>query len=221
MSAIPPVLELRGATCTRPRAAAVGPQSIAVGAGEVCALMGPSGSGKSTLLALLAGVERVDSGAGGSVWWWGRDVTRASESALALLRRGSLGVVGQSYGMLEHLPLWRGVALGLLAQGVPAKEQRERALQALAELGLEGSLALRLPRELSGGERQRAAVARALLTAGRALIADEPTSNQDPANAERVAQALRRRARAGVAVVLSTHDPLLSSLADRCLRLGG
>jgi len=147
-------------------------------------------------------------------------VTRERESALALLRRGRIGVVGQGFGLLEHLPVWRGVAVGLIAQGIPLEEQRARAKAALAELGLDARLAERRPAELSGGERQRAAVARALLVASEALIADEPTSNQDAAAGELVVRAFAARAARGCAVVVATHDDALASLADRRLVLG-
>ncbi len=187
-----------------------------VHAGELCALLGPSGSGKSTLLALLAGVERADRG---RVLCCGGDITGASESDLALLRRGRIGVVGQSFSLHEHLPLWRGVAIPLALLGVARKEQRARALVELESLGIRASLAERLPAQLSGGERQRAALACALLSAQVGLIVDEPTSNQDADTAQLVVDVLQARVARGLALIVATHDPRLEAVANQCLRL--
>ncbi len=216
MSASDPVFELVDVERARARAPLVGPISLRVHAAELCALLGPSGSGKSTLLALLAGVERADRG---RVLCCGQDVTRASESDLALLRRGRIGVVGQSFLLQEHLPLWQGVAIPLALLGVARKERRARAHLELESLGIRASLAERLPAQLSGGERQRAALACALLSAEVGLIADEPTSNQDADTAELVVNALLARVARGLALIVATHDPRLESAANQRLRL--
>ena len=216
MSNASPVFELEGALRRRPRSPAIGPFSLAVTPGSLCALLGPSGSGKSTLLALLAGIEVVDSG---RVRWSGVDVTHASQSALALARRGRIGIVGQGFALLEHLPLWQGVAIGCVVQGIGRAEQQRRAHAELERVGISAALAQRLPRELSGGERQRAAVARALISAQVGLIADEPTSNQDPANAQLVLLALSEAKARGCAVIVSTHDLQLERLADQRIAL--
>jgi putative ABC transport system ATP-binding protein len=210
------VFELDQVERARAGAPLVGPQSLSVQRGGVCALLGPSGSGKSTLLALLAGVESADRG---RVLWNGRDVTRASESTLALLRRGSIGILGQSFLLLEHLPVWRGVAIGLAARGFGLRLQKQQALAELAALGIDARCAERLPAQLSGGERQRAALARALLSSEIGLIGDEPTSNQDADSAELVVNALLGRVARGCALVVATHDPRLATAADQCVRL--
>ncbi len=216
MNAPSAVFELDSVQRARAGAPAIGPCSLRIERGGVAALAGPSGSGKSTLLALLAGVESADRG---RVLWEGRDVTRASESALALLRRGRIGVVGQSSLLLEHLPVWQGAAIGLSACGVPRRERRTRALAQLEALGIDARLGERLPAHLSGGERQRVCLARALLTAELGLILDEPTSNQDERSAELVIDALRARADRGTAMVIATHDAQLERLADQRLQL--
>ncbi len=216
MSAASPIFELVEVQRARARAPLVGPHSLQVNAGSLCTLLGPSGSGKSTLLALLAGVERADRG---RVLCCGHDISDASESDLALLRRGGIGVVGQSFLLQEHLPLWQGVALPLAIRGLARSEQRRRALLELESLGIAASLAERLPAQLSGGERQRAALACALLSAEIGLIADEPTSNQDADTAEIVVNVLLARVARGLALIVATHDPRLEAAATQYLRL--
>lgn len=216
MNAVAPVFELVQVERHRARAPVVGPFSLQAQPGCLFVLQGPSGSGKSTLLALLAGVETADRG---RVLWQGMDMTHASQSTLALARRGRIGVIGQSYSLLEHLPLWQAVAVACVPQGVRCAQQRRLAYGALERVGLDAQLALRLPRELSGGERQRAALACALISARTGLIADEPTSNQDGVNAARVLSVLRELREQGCALVLSSHDPKLQGCADRRLVL--
>jgi len=216
MSANAAVFELLEVERQRPRAPLVGPFSLRVEPGCLFVLQGPSGSGKSTLLALLAGVESADRG---RVLWQGSDMTRAAQSTLALARRGRIGIVGQAFALLEHLPLWQAVAVSGVPQGLRRAQQRRLALGALERVGVDAALALRLPRELSGGERQRAALACALLSARVGLIADEPTSNQDALNAARVVAVLRELREQGCALVLSSHDPQLQGCADRRLLL--
>lgn len=216
MSANPAVFELERAERSRARGPRVGPCSLRVDAGRLCVLVGPSGSGKSTLLALLAGVEAAD---GGRVLWQGIERTSASQSELALARLGRIGIVGQSFALLEHLPLWQAVSIAGVPQGSSRARMRERAEAALERLGLSAHIAQRRPRELSGGERQRAALARALLSAGVGLIADEPTSNQDPVHAARIVQVLLEERSRGCAVVVATHDPELIRVADQRLEL--
>lgn len=206
-----PVFELREASLERADLR-IGPCSLEVRAGECVALTGPSGSGKSTLLALAAGVEAAHSG---RVLWSGVDVTGASESTLAQLRRGRIGVMGQEHALLDHLPLWRGVSIGDVLRGEGAVAMRARAIRALAVLGLSESAADRRPARLSGGERQRAALARALLVGGVGLILDEPTSNLDLSSAKRVIEAVEAARARGVAVLLATHDERLLELAQR------
>lgn len=211
-----PVFELRDALVERAAGVRIGPCRVAVRAGECVALTGPSGSGKSTWLALAAGVETARLG---RVLWSGVDVTEASESRLAQLRRGRIGVMGQEHVLIEHLPLWRGVAIGDVLRGDGVAAMRERAVRMLASLGLPESAADRRPARLSGGERQRAALARALLVGNVGLILDEPTSNLDAASAKRVVDAVEVARARGAAVLLATHDERLLERAQRCVPL--
>jgi len=191
------------------------PATLSFAAGTLTAVVGRSGAGKTTLLHLLAGFERADAG---RIHLFGRDVTAASESALARLRREKIGIVHQQCVFLDHLPLWQNVACRLVPIGVPARERRARARAALERFGLEGKLERR-PRELSGGEQQRAALARALIAAPRLLIADEPTAHVDAQTAAGIADLFSALRAEGVALVLATHDALLVARADATVEL--
>jgi putative ABC transport system ATP-binding protein len=174
--------------------------------GMQVALTGPSGSGKSTLLHLLAGLDTPTSG---TIAWPGLDGSPFG-------RPGVVGMVFQGPSLLPPLDVTENVALPLLLAGVGESEARERAQQALRSAGL-AELGSRLPEELSGGQAQRVAVARALATRPRVILADEPTGQLDSAHAAEVAALLLEAAtRLGAALVLATHDITLASrLPDR------
>ncbi|HEX3428331.1 MAG TPA: ABC transporter ATP-binding protein, partial [Candidatus Limnocylindrales bacterium] len=156
--------------------------SLDVEAGEFVAIQGPSGSGKSTLLGLLAGIDQADSG---TVTILGHDLARLSPAERARLRRSSMGVVFQAFGLVSSLSAGENVALPLAFDGVAESERQERATAALAEVGLDGFGPARVD-ELSGGERQRVGVARALIAGPRLILADEPAGSLDDENAAQV-----------------------------------
>ncbi|HEX7955774.1 MAG TPA: ABC transporter ATP-binding protein [Pyrinomonadaceae bacterium] len=190
--------------------------SFRLGAGEMAAVVGASGAGKTTLLHVCGGLEAAD---GGSIKVGGFDVTRASPSELVRWRGREVGFVFQSHRLLADLSAEENVALPLLV----ARERRGAALsRARAMLGRVG-LSARLRHaagELSGGEQQRVAVARALVTRPRLVLADEPTGNLDERNAAEVGAlllSLCREARA--CVLLATHNERLAALCDRRLVL--
>lgn len=188
--------------------------SLRVDAGEFVALIGPSGSGKSTLLALLGGLERPSAG---EVDVAGLRLDRADEARLATHRREAIGFVFQTFELIPELTLRENVLLpARIAGDVGAR--RARAAELIASLGL-ADRADALPAYLSGGEQQRAAVARALLRDPPVLLADEPTGNLDSASGRAVLAALRAAAAPHRAVVVATHDPEVSALADRTVRL--
>jgi len=185
-----------------------------VEAGEFLAIVGPSGGGKSTLLHLLAGIDRPTSG---TVSVGGRDIARLSEKAMTLYRRREAGMVFQFFNLLPHLTVLENVELPRALDGLPDAAARAREL--LDRVGLLPRAAA-YPYELSGGEMQRAAIARALVTGARLLLADEPTGNLDSANGERVLELIDEiRRERSVTLVLATHSPTAARRADRTLEL--
>jgi ABC-type lipoprotein export system ATPase subunit len=178
-------------------------------AGRLHAVTGPSGSGKTTLLHLLAGLDLPDEG---SVVVDGVDLTTLDRAERAALRRARIAYVGQQAGLVPHLSALENVELALALRGVA--EPRLQALNALEAVGL-GERATQRVVRLSQGERARVAVARAAAARPTVLLADEPTSRLDGANAISVAILLARLARdTGAAVLCSTHDPLVIEQAD-------
>jgi len=188
---------------------------LAVGEGDFLAVVGPSGSGKTTLLNLVGA---LDVATGGRVTVFGEDLAHLSRRARAQLRLRSLGFVFQAYNLVPVLTALENVEFVLELQGGGA-ERRGRARSVLDELSL-GDLADRRPHELSGGQQQRVAVARAVASRPRLVLADEPTANLDSENAEGLLRMMRRmRDEHGMTFVFSTHDPLVVSHATRVVTL--
>jgi ABC-type lipoprotein export system ATPase subunit len=182
--------------------------------GRLHAVIGPSGSGKTTFLHLLAGLEVPD---GGSVEIGGVDLNGLDRAGRAALRRAEVAYVGQQAGLVPHLSALENVELALALRGI--EDGRPAALAALESVGL-GERATQRVARLSQGERARVAIARALAAEPRLLIADDPTSRLDGANAIAVAILLARLARdTGAAVVCATHDPLVIEQADETVPL--
>jgi putative ABC transport system ATP-binding protein len=190
--------------------------SFSVAPAEFVSIVGPSGSGKSTLLHLLGALDRPTSG---SLRFSGRDVAELDDTALAHLRNTEIGFVFQQFQLLSRTSALANVMLPLVYRGIGKAERRERAAAALTSVGLAHRLAHR-PAQLSGGEQQRVAVARALVTEPRMLLADEPTGNLDTATGIQIMSLLRDlNAERGVALVVITHDPDVSSQAPRQIRI--
>jgi ABC-type lipoprotein export system ATPase subunit len=183
--------------------------------GEMVALMGPSGCGKSTLLNLIGCQDRPSAG---SVTIDGHATTHLSESALARLRRERIGMVFQSFNLLESLSILDNVAMPLILQGRSSAEFVEKAMGVLEAVGL-SSRANAYPRELSGGQQQRVAVARAVIHEPAVLLADEATGNLDSVNAAAILTLLRAFADRGQAIVIATHSAQVAAACDRTIHL--
>jgi putative ABC transport system ATP-binding protein len=185
--------------------------SLSVKRGDTAAVVGPSGAGKSTLLALLAGLDEPTSG---QVWLGDEELTALDEDGRARLRNRQVGFVFQSFHLLPSLTALENVLLPLELSGVD--HESERALQALAQVGLD-SRVHHYPRQLSGGEKQRVAIARAFVAEPALLFADEPTGNLDNKTGELILQLLfDLNSAARTTLVLVTHD---LAAADRCHRI--
>ncbi len=183
--------------------------------GDFAAIVGPSGSGKTTLLNLVGALDSVTSG---RLTVLGEDMTALGRRGKADLRLRSLGFVFQAYNLIPVLTARENVEFVLELQGV-GRERESRAGQVLRELGLE-DLTDRRPPEMSGGQQQRVAVARAVASRPRLVLADEPTANLDGENAEVLLRMMRSlNAEQGLTFVLSTHDPRVVAHARRVVTL--
>jgi putative ABC transport system ATP-binding protein len=187
---------------------------LTVRRGEVLMITGPSGSGKTTMLQIAGCMIRPTSG---SVAVSGRDMGQSTEAERLEARRQHLGFVFQSFHLLAALPVDENVALAQRLKRQPIDMGRVHDL--LHTLGI-GTKARKYPKHLSGGERQRVAIARALIGSPDVILADEPTSALDSNSAATVGQLLRQAAHEfQTAVIVTTHDPRLGSIADRRVSL--
>ena len=188
---------------------------LAVGPGEMVAIMGPSGCGKSTLLHVLGGLDVPTSG---SVFLRGDRFDDLSEGRRAVLRRREIGYVFQFFNLVANLSVADNVELPMLLVGRSRREARARRDELLGRLGLAGHAA-KAPAELSGGEQQRVALARALANEPTALLADEPTGNLDRAASAEVVALLRECHEAAQTILLVTHDEGVAAAAERLVRM--
>ena len=198
-----------------PDVAALQGVSVTIEEGELLAIVGPSGSGKSTLMHVLGTLERPTAGA---LRIDGHEAEGLSDRSLAALRASAIGFVFQQFFLLDGGPRSTTSQTACSTAGGPWRERRERAHDALLQVGLAHRLAHR-PNQLSGGEQQRVAVARAIVGAPRILFADEPTGNLDTASGEAVVELLRDLNRTGTTVVVITHDRELAAGLPRRVEL--
>jgi len=189
---------------------------IEIADGEFTALAGPSGSGKTTLLNVLGALDTADEG---DVSLEGETYGDLSSGALAELRLRKLGFVFQSYNLIPVFSAIENIEFVMELQAVDAKERRARAEEVLEQVGLAG-LGKKRPLEMSGGQQQRVAVARAIASRPRLVLADEPTANLDSATAHSLIELmLRLNGDQGVTFLFSTHDPLVMESARRLVRM--
>lgn len=183
---------------------------------EVCCLFGKSGSGKSTLLNLMAGLEKPTEG---KILFHKKHIERMNEDQLADFRRQYIGFVFQSYHLLPTLTALENVTLPLIFQGMPPKERKERAMQMLRAVGLEGRAGHK-PHEMSGGQQQRVSIARAFVNQPPVVFADEPTGNLDTKTTYEMMDLITGMAKQNKqTLIIVTHDLELSDYADRIIVL--
>ncbi|HWM65564.1 MAG TPA: ABC transporter ATP-binding protein [Steroidobacteraceae bacterium] len=195
--------------------AALDDLSLEVRPGEFLAVMGPSGCGKSTLLNILG---LIDSPTSGEYWFMGEDIAHCSEEELTLRRRAGVGFVFQNFNLIDDLNVSENVEIGLIYRRVPAAERRRRVQAALERVDL-SHRAKHLPKQLSGGQQQRVAVARALVSDPKVILADEPTGNLDTANGDAVMQMLSGVTKGGTTIIMVTHSEAHANLADRVVHM--
>ena len=187
---------------------------LSIGAGEFVAIMGPSGSGKSTAMNIVG---CLDTPTAGRYDFQGVDAGRLDRTRRAILRNLYIGFVFQGYNLLARTTAAENVELPLIYRGVGASERRQRAREALDQVGLTGRED-HTPAELSGGQQQRVAIARAIVTRPTLLVADEPTGNLDTARGHEIMELLGGLNRdTGLTVVMVTHEADIAAYAERTI----
>ena len=189
--------------------------SLSIGNGEFVAIVGPSGSGKSTIMNIMGCLDVADEG---KYFFDGQEIEDYTEDDLTRIRNFKIGFVFQNFNLLPKNTALENVELPLIYQGVPRRECRARARQALERMGLSERLEHR-PSELSGGQQQRVAIARALVTSPSLILADEPTGNLDHKTGVEIMELFRELHGNGNTIVLITHDDGVAKKAERRLRI--
>jgi len=189
--------------------------SLKIDKNEYVAIMGPSGSGKSTLMNMLG---CLDTPTSGKYDFTGVSVSEMTDNELAKIRNKEIGFVFQTFNLLTRSDALHNVELPLVYAGLPYTERREKAKQALIDVGL-GDRIHHKPNELSGGQRQRVAIARALVSSPSIILADEPTGNLDSKTGEEIMQVLEEIHEKGNTIILVTHEEYIAEHAARIIRL--
>jgi putative ABC transport system ATP-binding protein len=213
-----PIVELRDVTRSfpgPPEVQALKQVNLSVSAGDYISIVGPSGSGKSTMLNLLGLLDRPSVG---EYYLSGELTTQFDETQRATVRATTIGFVFQAFHLLPHRSVLDNVLMPMLYSGVPRAERETRARDALRRVGLSHRLEFS-PVTLSGGERQRVAVARAVVSSPRLLLADEPTGNLDQGTSGEVMELFEELNADGLTLVVITHDDAIARRARRTIRI--
>ena len=214
----PPIVQLTNVTRSfpgPPEVQALKAVNLRIDKGDYVSIVGPSGSGKSTMLNVLGLLDRPSVG---EYYLDGELTGLASEDERAALRGGKVGFVFQAFHLLPHRSVLENVMLAMLYSGVPRNQREKRARTALERVGLGARMTFN-PSTLSGGERQRVAVARAVVSEPRLLLADEPTGNLDASTSGEVMDLFEELNADGLTVMIITHDSAVSSRARRSIRI--
>jgi putative ABC transport system ATP-binding protein len=183
--------------------------------GEFAAIMGPSGCGKSTLLNILG---LIDSPTEGQYFFAGEQVSGYSERQRADLRKRNIGYIFQSFNLIDELTVYENIELPLLYMKTRPNECRERVLEVMEQLKLAHRQG-HFPKQLSGGQQQRVAVARAIVSKPRLILADEPTGNLDSSNGEEIMSLLTGLNEQGATIVIVTHSEAYAEYSQRIVHL--
>lgn len=190
--------------------------SLQIQPGEFSAIVGPSGSGKSTLLHLIGGLDKPDEG---NVRLAGTLISDMSSADLCRYRRDNIGFIFQAYNLIPVLSVAENIEYIMLLQGLSEQERRTRTLAIMEQVGLSGK-ASRRPSQLSGGQQQRVAVARAMVSHPKIILADEPTANLDSQTGIELLDMMRElNQQQGMTFLFSTHDPKIMERASRLIYL--
>jgi putative ABC transport system ATP-binding protein len=183
--------------------------------GEFVSIMGPSGGGKSTLLNMLG---LLDSPTSGQYIFNGKELAGWSESQRAEIRKSNIGVIFQSFNLIDELTVFQNIELALRYQGVPAAERKDKVANVLNRVALDhrGS---HYPKQLSGGQQQRVAIARAIVGEPKVLLADEPTGNLDSIKGNEVMNLLKELNAEGTTIIMVTHSSEHANFASRIIRI--
>jgi putative ABC transport system ATP-binding protein len=177
--------------------------------------MGPSGCGKSTLMHILG---LVDTPTNGSYQFLDREVSKLSNKERANVRKANIGFVFQSFNLIDELTVYENVELPLIYNDVPASQRKQRVEAVLARMNMSHRLK-HFPMQLSGGQQQRVAVARAIVTSPKLILADEPTGNLDSEHGDEVMRLLQQLNKEGSTIVMVTHSEHDASFGNRVVRL--
>ncbi len=189
--------------------------SLSIDEGEFVAIMGASGSGKSTFMNMLGTLDKPNSG---SYYLDGIDVLSLNSDELSKIRNVKMGFVFQGFNLISRTTAVENVELPMIYYGVPEHERRERAMEALRIVGLEGR-ANHMPNQMSGGQQQRVAIARAIINDPPLILADEPTGNLDTKTSIEVMEFfVNLNAKTGKTIVLVTHEPDIAEYCKRVVR---